>query len=1055
MRSIYLCIALALFVVHCTEPASEIRQVAISFETYPFSDPDPVPDPDAAIYPYFKFEGYSKHSSPTEWNVVELENEHIKVQIMPEIGGKVWGAVEKSTGNEFIYANDVVKFRNIALRGPWTSGGIEFNVTLVGHTAAVSTPVDYKLRRNDDGSVSCFVGGLDLISRTRWETEIRLEPGKAYFTTTTRWTNPTALFQPYYQWSNAAYAASDDLQIFFPGTHYLGHDGRAHTWPVDHEQVDLSWYINNAPLWHRSYHVLGRPEGFYAAYWHDKGFGSGHYAPYDQKLGKKVWFWSQARDGKMWVDLLTDSKGQYVELQSGRLFHQAQTGSMQTPFKHFGFKPYATDHFTDYWYPIMEIGGVAKANRFGALNVEREQEQLVLRFSALKFIEDPLLVYVGEQEVARFETGLQPLQVGEYRVQVSQSSRPVRVVLGSDGKLVWQSETDSDDQGRPMHKTQHIDPQSAYGLYLDGVHLIYQKRYSQAYEALSRSIEADGAWPPARNHMAGLYLHRGQFEQALSHLRVSLEIDTYDPMANFLFGLASRNLGRMNDARDGLYVAALSPAWRDAARTELARLYLLENRPERAHHYTSQVLAGNASHQQALELAAVTARLQGRQHQAVEYQTRLEYSAPLNHISRAERMLQTGNTADRRRFTEMIGTELPHETFIETALFYAGLNMPGEAVRVLEAAPQEPMVSLWLWHLYNERADQGKAEAHFQAFEQGSPVGVLPFRTESLPLLQAAAHQSTSWKPTWYLSLLYWALDRRDEARTLFSTLADEPDFHGFYLSRARLMRGVDGYSAEDDLRTALRYGAHDHRSSVALINELSALGRADQALQVAQQALDRFPESDPVNYLHAKMLMVNGQYEASLERLLSMELLPYEDARYARITYRETALMHSVQQLRNGAYEQALKTVELARLYPENLGVGRPNRVDARLEDFASAVILRQAGRENEAVGYLQAVIDYEYDQDQLTDAGLLRVPALQLLGRSSEAEALLEQWRREYANEPRFAWAQALYSGDRQAAARAEAGIPVPVGMQHLANEYTGSERKLIAELIGVSGP
>ena len=235
MRVTCLLLALALFAIHCTEPVSEIREVAVSFETYPFSDPDPVPDPDAAIYPYFKFEGYSKYSSPTEWNVVELENEHIKVQIMPGIGGKVWGAVEKSTGNEFIYANDVVKFRNIALRGPWTSGGIEFNVTLVGHTAAVSTPVDYKLRQNDDGSVSCFVGGLDLISRTRWETEIRLEPGKAYFTTTTRWTNPTALFQPYYQWSNAAYAASDDLQIFFPGTHYLGHDGQAHTWPVDHE----------------------------------------------------------------------------------------------------------------------------------------------------------------------------------------------------------------------------------------------------------------------------------------------------------------------------------------------------------------------------------------------------------------------------------------------------------------------------------------------------------------------------------------------------------------------------------------------------------------------------------------------------------------------------------------------------------------------------------------------------------------------------------------------------------------------------------------------------
>ena len=46
--------------------------------------------------------------------------------VLPEVGGKVWGAVVKETGHEFIYRNEVMKFRNIALRGPWTSGGIEF-----------------------------------------------------------------------------------------------------------------------------------------------------------------------------------------------------------------------------------------------------------------------------------------------------------------------------------------------------------------------------------------------------------------------------------------------------------------------------------------------------------------------------------------------------------------------------------------------------------------------------------------------------------------------------------------------------------------------------------------------------------------------------------------------------------------------------------------------------------------------------------------------------------------------------------------------------------------
>ena len=60
--------------------------------------------------------------------MVKLENEYVEVFVLPEVGGKVWGAIEKSSGEEFIYRNEVMKFRNIAMRGPWTSGGIEFNL---------------------------------------------------------------------------------------------------------------------------------------------------------------------------------------------------------------------------------------------------------------------------------------------------------------------------------------------------------------------------------------------------------------------------------------------------------------------------------------------------------------------------------------------------------------------------------------------------------------------------------------------------------------------------------------------------------------------------------------------------------------------------------------------------------------------------------------------------------------------------------------------------------------------------------------------------------------
>ena len=154
--------------------------------TYPYDDPNPVPvltESKDAIFPYHSFSGYSLKGQMQKWKVVKLENDYVEVYVLPEAGGKVWGAIEKSTGKEFVYRNEVMKFRNISMRGPWTSGGIEFNFGVIGHNPSTCVPVDYKIVENSDGSVSCIVGSLDLPSRTKWSVEVRLQKDKAYFET--------------------------------------------------------------------------------------------------------------------------------------------------------------------------------------------------------------------------------------------------------------------------------------------------------------------------------------------------------------------------------------------------------------------------------------------------------------------------------------------------------------------------------------------------------------------------------------------------------------------------------------------------------------------------------------------------------------------------------------------------------------------------------------------------------------------------------------------------------------------------------------------------------
>ena len=161
----------------------DIRE--LEFPTYGFSDPDPVPHTESPLYPYFRFDGSVAKSTPKKWKAVILENEKIKVTMLPEIDGKVWGAEDKATGRAFLYYNHVVKFRNIALRGPWCSGGIEFNFGITGHAPTSATPVDWHVRSNDDGSVSYFASATEYINRTTWQVEVRLAPGAEHFTTHT------------------------------------------------------------------------------------------------------------------------------------------------------------------------------------------------------------------------------------------------------------------------------------------------------------------------------------------------------------------------------------------------------------------------------------------------------------------------------------------------------------------------------------------------------------------------------------------------------------------------------------------------------------------------------------------------------------------------------------------------------------------------------------------------------------------------------------------------------------------------------------------------------
>ena len=645
---------------------------------------------------------------------------------MPEIGGKIWAAIEKSTGKSFIYYNHVVKFRDVAMRGPWTSGGIEPNYGIIGHTPNCATPVDYVTIERPDGSVSCVIGVLDLLTRTSWKIDINLAKDKAYFTTSSFWYNATPFEQPYYTWMNTGIKARNDLQFVYPGTKYLGHEGEYADWPINKTNgKDISWYKNNDFGGYKSYHVFGKYTNFFGAYWHDDNFGMGRYSTHDNKPGKKLWIWGLSQQGMIWEKLLTDTDGQYVEVQSGRMFNQAAEGSTFTPFKHIGFTPHNTDVWTEYWFPVVNTNGFVIANNYGALNIVKENSWLKIYFSPLQPIQDELKITNGDDVVYSKKLNLKTLELFKDSIQLNINSDSLITTLGGT-KLKYDAAPSANVISRPVDTPADFDWNSAYGLYLQGKEDMHQRDYIGAEKKLKASLQKDSNYLPALTAYAVLLYRNQKYEEALSASRKALSIDTYDPAANYNYGIINVALSNNVDAKDGFDIAALGIEYRSAAYTELSKIYFKEKNYEKAVEFANKSIDFNRYAIEAYQLLGLINRLQGNQSGANKILDTILAFDPLNHFALFEKYLNNNSVENKDHFLSTIKNEQPAQTFLETAIEYFNLGRNNEADQVLRLAPQNTEVKYWEAYLEDKPVD----------IRETGDEKIFPFRRETAMVLK-------------------------------------------------------------------------------------------------------------------------------------------------------------------------------------------------------------------------------------------------------------------------------------------------------------------------------
>ena len=936
-----------------------------TYLTYPFSDPDPIPA-EKKIYPYFRFDGFALQGEEKNWTVVELENDFISVQIMPEIGGKVWTAMEKKSGKHFFYNNEVVKFRDIAMRGPWVSGGIEVNYGIIGHTPNTATPVDYLTRSNADGSVSCFVSTLDLLTRTRWVLEIKLEKDKAYFTTRSFWFNGTETEKPYYTWMNAGIPAGDDLRFLYPGNYSIGHGGEARAWPIDKEGNNLSYYAQNNFGGSKSYHILGAHSKYFGAIWEDEDFGMIHYAKRGEKLGKKIFLWAQSEQGRIWEDLLTDDSGQYVEIQSGRLFNQNQFNSSFTPFKQIGLTPFVSEHWTEYWYPFQDIGGFSHASLLGAFNLEQSQNSLSVKISPVQYISDSLKVLnKAGQVIGRAQINASPLVPFETSLLLDKGEVPAKLML--QGHVVDLLEDDAEHSlSRPVEIAEDFKEDGAYGLTLQGRDLYQFRNYQQAEEKIRAALGKDPAFLPALVEMTKLKLFRMQYDSAFNFAKKALSIDTYHGEANYYYGIAADRLSRDYDALDGFEVSALTPGFRNAAYTALCRIYLRQDNYLQAKEYALMALRTNPDNMDALQVLHILGRLQNEEELIQKTAKEITALNPLNHFRRFENYFRSPTEKNKEDFVSMIRNEMPGETYLELAIWYANLGREEESIQVLELANPNPIGQFWLAWLTRD-TDPTQSNKHLMAAREQSPLMVFPFREETAHVLEWAAKAAPSWQADYYLALIYDFRGNREQAWDLMKAHGEQIDFAPFYIFKARLNEEAPLPGILPDLFTAATQDPGQWRYGRILAGTLREMGNYSESIQV----LEKHFQEDRDNYIVgmdlARTHMLAGNYPEAEAILDELHVLPFEGATDARRYYRETKLMMAHNAMEGGRYEEALKKIEAAREWPNRLGVGKPypENINEDLENWMTALIYKETGKPEAQRKFLDQVKNKEINEE------------------------------------------------------------------------------------------
>ncbi len=1034
------------------------------------------------VYPYPLLDRLSDRKEDRTYRALCLENAYVRIRVLPELGGRIFEAVDKTNGYDFVYRQHVIKPALIGMLGAWISGGVEWNIPH-HHRATTFMAVDSLCEHNVDGSATVWVGEIELRHRTKWLVGLTLRPDSSAVEVTIRIFNRTPLAHSILCFANVAVHANENYQVLFPpSTEVATFHGKNQFsgWPFSHEiyngqdytkGVDVSRWKNH--LTPTSFFAFDAEEDFLGGYDHGRKAGVAFIGDHNVVPGKKLWTWGTGSEGKTWEKILTDADGPYLELMIGS-YSDNQPDYSWT-------QPYETKTVQQFWYPIRGLGGLKNANREAACNLdsaggtarvafnatsERKGARGVLRAGDRIVFEETFDIGPGTPYVKEI-----PLPPGTDEAGLSLS------LFASDGReLVRYSPPRRKNAPLPPPVVPPPAPKDILTneeLYLAGLRLEqFYNPVLEPYPYYEEALRRDPGDARANTALGLLFIKRGMYAEAEGKLRAAVTRLTRnytrpkDGEAYYYLGIALRRQGKLAEAEDALERAAWSAAWTGPAFHQLAEMSSSSGDDAKALERVERAVAANGLDVKALSLRTALLRRLGKTGDSMRSAVAARLLDPLDLLSFRELALSwssEGAPVNAERGTEEIRTRLEASVTdtLELAMDYAGAGLWQDAAAVLGLAgaadprPGNPLPAYALaWTLDRAgRPDEGRKTLRAAA---AAPAGLaFPFELEFLDILPWAMKEDPAdARAPYYLGDLLFDCQPERAIVAWERSRALDPSFATVHrnlgLAYARVKNDLP--AAVASLEKAVAADRKDPR----LYYELDVL--YEVAGEDAQKRLSLLEKNQAIVAGHDDalgreigLLVRTGRYDRALELLRGHHFHVWEGGGGIYASWVEANIQRGRGYLDAKKYSEALKDFQAAQTYPANLEVAPPSRGAGSAKIFCLAAAAYEGlGAKSETAGfYAKAAGVPAAWSEETYYKGL----ALVRLGKSAEAEELFSGLVRFAREKLDAAPAMDFFEkfGEKQSAAarQAQYHLLAGLGLRGLkeTTEAAGEFRKALA--------